>query len=91
LDDLQSPETVRESLLPLENALNLPQVIIREGGRVLVGHGRGFGRELITNDCPVNDGWVQVMSKSGELLALAEVIGNEAGLQVQPRRVLCHG
>ena len=91
LDALDSPEPIREHLLPPEEALSLPRVVMRDGGRDLVSHGHCFGRESIGDECPVQEGWVQVLSPSGELLAVAEVSGGSGGLRIQPRRVLCNG
>ncbi|HOD52323.1 MAG TPA: tRNA pseudouridine(55) synthase TruB [Candidatus Hydrogenedentes bacterium] len=89
LEDLDSPDAVRRRLLPVENVLSLPRVEMQEGARGLIRHGRSFGRESLAGDCPVCDGWVQVIAPSGELLALAEVFLDTQGLRIQPRRVLC--
>jgi tRNA pseudouridine55 synthase len=87
LDKLDSRDAVRNRLLPMDKALALPSVILQNHGSDLVKHGHSIGREAITGDCPVDAGWVQVKTRSGELLALAEVARDEQGLRIQPRRV----
>lgn len=87
LDKLDSRDGVRNRLLPMDEALALPSVILQNYGCGLVKHGRSIGREAITGDCPVDAGWVQIKTGSGELLALAEVARDEQGVRIQPRRV----
>ena len=89
LGELDSIEAVRQRLIPVEEALLLPQVKMLDGGAGLVRHGHCVGREAIAGECAVTEGWVQVTSPTGELLALAEVIADAQGLRIQPRRVLC--
>ncbi|MFO7976849.1 MAG: tRNA pseudouridine(55) synthase TruB [Candidatus Hydrogenedentota bacterium] len=88
LDVFDSPEVARERLLPIEKALSLPQVTLREHGRQPVTHGHSIGRQAISGDCPVDTGWVQVKTESGKLLAIAEVHRDAHGIRIQPRRVL---
>jgi tRNA pseudouridine55 synthase len=87
LEALDSPDAVRERLVPLVKALPLPHVTLEDRGCELVKHGHSIGREVITDDCPVDTGWVQIKTKSGELLALAEAAREGNGVRIQPRRV----
>lgn len=86
IDDLKTPENVLGALVPLGQALDLPFVVIRPGRRQMVSSGSALGMGDIVEKCPVSEGWVQVKSERGELLALAQV---EHGPEVRlnPRRV----
>ncbi len=89
LDALDGPEAVEERLLSMDTALLLPAIVVAEKGAAAVANGNAFGRDAMNEDCPVEEGWVQVKSVSGTLLALAQVESGPAGLRVRPRRVLC--
>ncbi|HQK75326.1 MAG TPA: tRNA pseudouridine(55) synthase TruB [Candidatus Hydrogenedentes bacterium] len=91
LDALDSSDAVGKRLLPIENALALPRVKVREQGLNLVMHGRPLGGEALAGECPVREGWIQINAASGELLALGEVSSDALGVHILPRRVLCHG
>ena len=86
VDQLQTPEDVLEHLMPLGDALDLPEVVVRRGRYGLVSSGTALGPGDITSDFPEEEGWVQLKSDDGELLALAQVeLGSDARLN--PRRV----
>ena len=86
VDQLQTPEDVLEHLMPLGEALDLPEVVVRRGRYGLVSSGTALGPGDITSDFPEEEGWVQLKSDDGELLALAQVeLGSDARLN--PRRV----
>lgn len=88
VDAFITKEDVLKSLLPVEQALDLPEVVVRGHSRKTVLCGGALGRPDLTNPCSVREGWVQVKAESGELLALGEVHSTPAGVQVQPRRVI---
>ena len=90
LDSLDSRDAVAKRLLPMETALPLPRVQVREMGLNLVRHGRPLDRDALTGDCPIREGWVQITAPSGKLLALGEVSADALGVWIFPRRVLCH-
>lgn len=85
----QTPENVRTCLLSIDKALELPEVAVRRSSRALVTSGGLMGPDDLTAPCPVQEGWIQVKSEAGELLALAEVHLSCGQIRVQPKRVLC--
>jgi tRNA pseudouridine55 synthase len=86
LDDIQRPQDIKSRLLPLGSVLELPEVIVRPTGeRVLATGGALRGCDL-KSGCPVLEGWVQLKSVDGELLALAQVQHVPEPL-LQPKRV----
>jgi tRNA pseudouridine55 synthase len=86
LDDFRTPRDVEARLLALGNVLELPEVIVRPAGeRVLATGGALRGRDL-KSGCPVLEGWVQLKSVEGELLALAQVQRVPEPM-LQPKRV----
>ncbi len=85
----RNPEDVRSCLLNVDKALELPEVIVRRISRSLVSSGGLLAPADLTAECPVQEGWVQVKSESGELLALAEVHLSCGQVRIQPKRVLC--
>jgi len=86
VDFFKTPDDVLKHLVPLGEALDLPEVTVREGREHLVSSGTSLVRRDLTGDCPVREGWVQIKSGDGELLALAQV---ERGpeMRLNPRRV----
>lgn len=88
VDAFVSPTDVAEALLPLNDALDLPAVHVRNAGRVIVAAGGSLERPDLCDECPVTAGWVQLKSESGELLALAEVQSAGGVLRIHPKRVL---
>jgi hypothetical protein len=48
-----------------------------------------LGAADLRGDCPARDGWVQIKTESGELLALAELRWTAGQPRIQPKRVLC--
>ena len=77
---------VESRLMPIEEALDLPEVVLRGSGEAVVAAGGSVERSHVLADFPVCSGWVQMKSESGALLALGEV---QHGLRVQPKRVFC--
>lgn len=87
LDTLANPADVRSHLMPMGDALDLPSVTIRRAGERQLAAGGTLGRIELKTPPPVREGWVQVKSESGELLALGQVKDGPGELQVQPKRV----
>lgn len=87
LKAFRTKSDVLERLLPLGDALDLPEVVVRAAGARLLASGSALHARDLKSACPVSEGWVQLKSDRGELLALAQVQrdGNEATLL--PRRV----
>lgn len=88
LDDLQTPEDVKKCLRPLAGALDLPSVVLSASGRQVVSHGGAIIENDFQGACPIDDGWIQLMAESGELLALGQVERSAPGLRILPKRVL---
>lgn len=88
VEDFTSPDTVRARLLPMEDALELPTIVVRNSSRnsVMTG-GTLLGPELTTL-CAAREGWVQVKSSDGALLALAAIEATAAGPRFHCKRVL---
>lgn len=87
LDAFQSTEDVRGHLVPMDNALQLPEVVVLESGRAILGTGGMLVRANLRGDCPVAEGWVQVKNEQGRLLALGVAVPSAAGVRIQPKRV----
>jgi tRNA pseudouridine55 synthase len=88
LESLRTPADVEERLLPLEDALDLPVVTINKIRERIVASGGMIRKEDLTSDCPVDSGWVQMKTRSGDLLALGDVQTSPTGVTIQPKRVL---
>ncbi len=87
LDSLNDPDDVNEHLVPPEDALNLPEVVLRNANRASLASGRTLTETDLCGECPVQEGWVQVKSESGELLALAVLQAGPETLLMKPKRV----
>ncbi|HOE66204.1 MAG TPA: tRNA pseudouridine(55) synthase TruB [Candidatus Hydrogenedentes bacterium] len=88
LDRFVGPEDVVDRLLPPEMALTLPEVRVFAHCERLVGCGGALHPADIEGFFPMESGWVQVKTRSGRLLAVAEVTAGPQGFCLQPRRVL---
>jgi tRNA pseudouridine55 synthase len=89
VDFFQAQEDVVSRILPPGQALELPEVIVKRICRPVVLSGGMLGAADLRGDCPAGDGWVQVKTESGELLALAELHWSGGQPRIQPKRVLC--
>lgn len=89
LEELDTQEAVRQHLLPMGVVLDLPEVVVLEAGRAIIATGGVVGEAQLEGGCPVREGWVQVKSSQGELIALATVERSAAGAYIHPKRVLC--
>ena len=88
LDALTGPEAVKEHLVPVECALDLPSVVVRSAARKKVTSGIALNQKDLEGTCPVREGWVQVKTDSGALLALGLVQTGPIGVLIHPKRVL---
>lgn len=89
VDAFATREDVERRLLPLDRALDMPAVFVRSASREFVASGAALLRKDLKADCPIEAGWIQVKSESGELLALGEVQIDRGVVRIQPKRVLC--
>lgn len=87
VEAFQSNEDVAARLMPMDTALDLPVVAVGAAGRGLIASGATLGVEALSGGCPVNEGWVQIKSTSGRLLALGVVSEGLNGVSVRPKRV----
>ncbi|MCC6697618.1 MAG: tRNA pseudouridine(55) synthase TruB [Candidatus Hydrogenedentes bacterium] len=83
-----SPDKVKSRLLPLNTALDLPEAVVRHARQGLVLSGCALENRDLRADCPIEEGWIQVKSESGELLALGMVESPGGFARIQPKRVL---
>ncbi len=87
LEQLQTPEDVRARLVEMGAVLDLPAVIVSQRGEQLIASGGALRRAELQGDCPVDEGWLQLKSDGGELLALGQVRRGPPELQILPKRV----
>jgi tRNA pseudouridine55 synthase len=87
LDAFQSPDDVRAHLVPMDEALQLPEVVVTDSGHAILGCGGMLARANLRADCPVSEGWVQVKNEQGRLLALGVAVPSAGGVRIQPKRV----
>jgi len=87
VDSFQGPDDVAARLVPLDDALDLPVVVVRAESRRAVASGAGLVGRHLAEPCPVKEGWVQIKLASGKLLALGQVQVGPAGPYIHPKRV----
>jgi tRNA pseudouridine55 synthase len=87
VDAFTGPDVVKARLLPIDNALDLPSVVIRDSCRPQIEAGGSIGLAEMRGPCPVRSGWVQIKTESGRLIALGQVEPNAMGGRVHPKRV----
>ena len=91
LEELNTPEKVASSLIPISEALDYPEVVVQAKGKNLISSGNPVFPIDIESEIPEVQGWVQVKSERGELLALGKVEESPMGTKVVPKRVLISG
>jgi tRNA pseudouridine55 synthase len=82
-----TPESVRERLISMGTALDLPEVIAGTAARAMLVSGSPITTRSLEGGCPVAEGWVQIKGERGELLALGVIEPSAAGARIQPKRV----
>ncbi len=87
LDAFQSPETVEQRLVSMDNALDLPVVIVDRTQEQTIRTGGTVSGRDIDGAAPGHTGLVQVKSKRGKLIALALASPSAAGPRIQPKSV----
>lgn len=83
-----TPESVAERLRPMDEALSLPSVTVRSRAMQALMTGNTLGPPELREPCPVGEGWVQIKSERGRLLALGLAETVPYGVLVHPKRVL---
>jgi len=84
---LSNQDAVKEHLVPMEDALDLPAIVVRPSSRSVVAAGGGLVDADLETPCPVRSGWVQIKSDRGRLLALGTVQATAMGARIHPKRV----
>ncbi len=88
-DAFQTREDVKRHLLPVDDALNLPIVVVRRGSERLVANGGTLGPGDIEASPEETGGtWVQIKNADGKLLAVGQAGGVPAAPLIQPKRVI---
>lgn len=87
LDDFRTPEDVEAHLMSMGSVLDMPSVTVTPQGVRMVMSGNQINPNQLTEDAPDESGPVQIKSRSGELLALADLEHRPTGTWIQPRKV----
>jgi len=87
VDALATLDDVREHLHSIDNALDLPEIVVHPRSSASVCSGAPIAPANLIGGCPMRSGWVQIKLPSGRLMALGEVRQGPAGVWVHPRRV----
>lgn len=88
LDALTAPKAVQDHMRPVDNALDLPAVTLAPEGRRALAHGNALHEADLIKPCSVDEGWIQLKTASGRLLALGVAERGPSGVTVRPKRVL---
>ena len=88
VDGFANQQDVAARLLPVDDALDLPVVVVAPGARSVVAAGGLLGPNHLTGGCSVTEGWVQIKLPSGRLLALGQVQTGPVGVRIHAKRVL---
>lgn len=87
LDQLTDPDVVRERLMPMGDALDFPSVHIKPQAQQLVMSGGSLSPRDLVKPCMETEGWVQIKTEAGRLIALGLVEASAAGARVHAKRV----
>jgi len=86
--DFVNQSDVLARLVSMDNALDLPQVAIKPSARPALETGSPIATPDLQTPCPVKEGWVQIKTGEGRLLALGLVEKAPFGVVIHPKRVL---
>ena len=87
LDALTEPGDVEERLIPMGEALDLPVAVLNGDGLRLVLSGNQINPKQLLEAPPEEPGRIQLMSRNGHLIALADLEHRATGTWIQPRKV----
>jgi tRNA pseudouridine55 synthase len=87
VSEFKTPADVEKRLTPLDSALLLPSVAIRDTSHRAVASGGVLTAQDLTEPCPVTAGWVQIKTTKGRLLALGQVELEPSGVRIHAKRV----
>ena len=87
LDALATRDAVAERLVPIDEALDLPETRVAEAHAAIVCSGGAISSKALLAPCPVSKGWVQIKDEDGKLLAVAMAQPTAMGTRLHPKRV----
>ncbi len=87
VDAFTDEAVIRDRLIRMGDALDLPIVVLLPQALETLKAGNTVTSTDLLEGCPVNEGWVQVKSEAGDLLALGLVQPTAVGARVHPKRV----
>lgn len=91
VDAFTDRESVQNRLLTINDALDLPTVLVRAGSRQAIIAGSPLTEDHILGGCPAREGWVQIKLESGRLLALGQIHPGPPKPWIHPKRVFIEG
>lgn len=87
LDALSTYDAVAERIIPMDDALDLPEVRVDQARAEIAKSGGAISTKGLEPPCPINTGWVQIKDDTGKLLAIALAQPTAMGARLQPKRV----
>lgn len=87
LDALEGPEDIEARLVPMSEALDLPTAVLNGDGLRLVLSGNQINPKQLLEPPPEEPGRIQLKSRNGHLIALADLEHRPTGTWIQPRKV----
>ncbi len=87
LEAFDGVETVMQRLLPMDAALDLPEVRVNKVSEAVIRSGGVISSKALETPCPVSAGMVQIKNEAGKLIALGAVAATAAGARIQPKCV----
>ncbi|MCA9639829.1 MAG: hypothetical protein KC492_04015, partial [Myxococcales bacterium] len=82
-----TPESIAERIIPMDSALTLPTVTVKSQAIRALLSGNVLGTPELRDPCLLSEGWVQIKSERGKLLALGVIENTPYGNVVHPKRV----
>ncbi len=86
LEHLNEPDDVKRYLLKPSQVLDMPIAMVSNRAEKQVLSGCMIRREHLVDPSPIQEGWIQLVNESQDLLAMAEV--HDGGQSIQPRKVI---
>ncbi len=88
VEKLNGPEIVASRTIPMDEALDLPQVRVDRAREAIIASGGAVAVDAPSDGAaPVCEGLVQIKNSSGRLIALGTAMPSAMGVRVQPKRV----
>lgn len=87
LDAFTCVADVEQRLIPMDDALDLPEARVDAAQSAIVQSGGAISSKALLEPCPVNTGWVQIKDAKGKLIAIAMAQPTAMGARLQPKRV----